>query len=166
MSETDRAPRRTGRGIKIALAVSLALNLLVAGLVAGAMLAHGGRGDAPAIRMLGLGPFALALPREGRDEVRERLAEGMTGLRAERARIGSSLGQVRRALLAEPFDREAAARALAASRDAAAALQAGGHAALLDTLAGMSLDERERVADRLGRALRHAPGSGDRPPRD
>jgi hypothetical protein len=44
--------------LKIALAVSLALNLLVAGLVGGAVLGRGGPDEAPAIRALGLGPFA------------------------------------------------------------------------------------------------------------
>ena len=155
MSETpDTPPRRSGRGIKIALAVSLALNLLVAGLVGGAILGRPAPGEAPAIRTLGLGPFALALPREARDEVRDRIEADMADLRRNRAEIGRSLMAVRRALLSDPFDREAASRALAGSRDAAIALQAQGHGALLDTLEGMSPGERAVVAERMGRTLR------------
>jgi uncharacterized membrane protein len=151
-------PRRSGRGVKIALAVSLALNLAVAGLVGGAILGRSGPGEAPAIRALGLGPFALALPRERRDEVRGRIEADMPRLRAERSEIGRSLREVQRALLAEPFDRAAAAQALARSREATLALQSAGHAALLDTLEAMSAEERAALAQGLGRALRRMGG--------
>jgi uncharacterized membrane protein len=158
--------RRTGRGIKIALAVSLALNLLVAGLVGGAVLSRPDPGEAPAIRTLGLGPFALALPREARDDIRRRI-EDRHGRRA--AQPGGGRAQslaVRQALLAEPFDSEAAARALGRSREAAMLLQAQGHGALIETLEGMSAAERAVVADRLERALRRLarrePEDGDR----
>jgi uncharacterized membrane protein len=158
--------RRTGRGIKIALAVSLALNLLVAGLVGGAVLSRPDPGEAPAIRTLGLGPFALALPREARDDIRRRIETDMGELRRNRAEVGRSLMAVRQALLAEPFDSAAAARALGRSREAAMLLQAQGHGALIETLEGMSAAERALVADRLERALRRLarrePEDGDR----
>jgi uncharacterized membrane protein len=147
-------PRRTGRGVKIALAVSLAFNLLILGLVGGAVLGRPDPGGAPAIRTLGLGPFALALPGEARDDIRGRIEANMPELRRNRAEIGRSLMAVRRALLADPFDRAAAARALGRSREAAMALQAQGHGALLDTLDQMSAAERAIVADRLARTLR------------
>lgn len=147
---------RGGRGIRIALALSLSLNLLILGLVGGAILSRAGPDDGPAIRALGLGPFTLALPREARSDMRRQLGAESARLAAERARIGRSLQEVRRALLAEPFDREAAERALARSREAALELQSGGHAALLGTLEGMTAGERARVADRLGRIVRRA----------
>jgi uncharacterized membrane protein len=173
MSETPEAPkptppekRRSGRGIRIALAISLAFNLLVVGLVAGAVLSRPDPGEAPAIRTLGLGPFALALPRAARDDIRLRIEEDMGDLRRNRAEVGRSLLAVRQALLAEPFDGEAAARALGRSRVAAMALQAQGHGALIETLEGMSAAERAVVADRLARALRRLarrePGESDR----
>ncbi|MCU4654027.1 periplasmic heavy metal sensor [Roseibacterium sp. SDUM158016] len=149
---------KSGRWLKIALAVSLALNLAVAGLVGGAMLGRGGPDDAPAIRTLGLGPFALALSREGRDEVRGRIESDLPRLRTERMAVGRGLLEVQRALVADPFDRAAAEAALARSRAAAMALQGYGHAALLDTLEEMSLAERSRVAERLGRAMRRIAG--------
>jgi uncharacterized membrane protein len=155
---TTQPPRGTGRGVKIALAVSLALNLAVAGLVGGAVLGRGGPDEAPAIRALGLGPFALALPRERRDEMRGRMEADMPRIRAERGEIGRSLREVQRALLAEPFDREAAAQALARSREASLTLQEAGHEALLDTLAAMSAEERAALAQGLGRTLRRVGG--------
>jgi uncharacterized membrane protein len=159
MSDPDapKAPR-PGRGLKIALAMSLALNLLILGLVGGAMLAIGprGGGDDPRLRTLGLGPFALALDREDRDAVRGRIDR--EALRGDRRVLGASLMQLRGALLAEPFDRVAAAAALAQARGATEALQAHGHGALLDQVETMSADERAALAERLDRALRRMGG--------
>jgi uncharacterized membrane protein len=151
---------RTGRGVKIALALSLALNLLVLGLVGGALLSFGppGGGDDPRLRTLGLGPFALALEREDRDAMRGRL-DG-EALRADRRVIGASLAELRGALLADPFDRAAAEAALARARGATEALQGRGHAALLDQIGTMSASERAALAERLERALRRMGGRG------
>ena len=78
----------------------------------------------------------------------------MAEVRRNRAEIGRSLMAVRGALLSDPFDRDAADRALGRSREAAIALQAQGHGALLDTLESMSAAERAVVAERMNRALR------------
>jgi len=154
------APRaRTGRALKIALGLSLALNLLILGLVAGAILGagpHGLRDDDPRLRTLGLGPFAIALSREDRAAVVERLDRD--ALRGERRALGGSLGQLRDSLLADPFDRAAAEAALAQSREAITAMQAQGHAALLDQIETMTVAEREVLVARLGRALRRMGG--------
>ncbi|NKX43704.1 periplasmic heavy metal sensor [Roseicyclus persicicus] len=159
MSDPAAAPKpaRSGRGVRIALALSLALNLLILGLVAGAVLAVGPRGgDDPRLRTLGLGPFALALSREDQEAVRGRIDRD--ALRTERRALGASLLQLRQALLAEPFDRAAAEAALARSRAAAEALQGQGHAALLDQIGTMDAAERAALADRLERALRRLAG--------
>lgn len=147
------------RRLKIALGVSLALNLLVTGLIGGAFLARdGGRDGAPALRILGLAPVAAALPRDARAEMRRRLAADAPALRRERAEIGRGIGEVRRALLIDPFEGAAVEQALARSRAAAAALQARGHAALLATLEEMSPQERALVAERMEDVLRRMPG--------
>lgn len=151
---------QTGRAVRIALILSLALNLLIIGLVVGALLAVGPRsgsdGD-PRLRALGLGPFALALSREDRTAVQGRIDRD--AFRAERRALGASLVALREALLAEPFDRAAADAALARSRGSAEALQAQGHAALLDQIEAMSADERAELAQRLERALRRVGGA-------
>jgi hypothetical protein len=169
MSETPdrdgRSPPRTGRGLRIALALSLSLNLLILGLVGGAALSRSGQDERPALRALGLGPFALALPRDARADMRDRIGEDAVRLRAERARIAASLRTVQRALLADPFDRDAAERALARSRAAALALQSGGHEALLRTLEDLPAEERARAAERLGRIIRRASPRGEAPSR-
>jgi uncharacterized membrane protein len=158
-----KAPQRSGRGLKIALGLSLAVNLLILGLVLGALVAVGpgrSRDDDPRLRTLGLGPFAIALPREDRQAVTDRIDRD--ALRTERRALGESLGQLRAALLADPFDRAAAEAALARSRAATEAAQGQGHRALLDHIETMSAEDRAELVDRLGRALRRMGGHGDR----
>lgn len=148
-----------GRGVKIALGLSLAVNLLILGLVAGAMLALGpprSAEDDPRLRTLGLGPFAIALSRVDRAAVSDRIDRA--ALSAERRALGAGLSQMRAALLAEPFDRAAAEAALARSRHAAEAMQGLGHAALLDQIERMDAAERAALAERLGRVLRRMGG--------
>lgn len=161
MSETPEQPgggpvvapkRRSGRGLRIALAVSVALNLLVLGLIGGAVMGAGGREDGPGLRALGLGPFVLGLEREDRQRLRARLDD--ESLRAERRALGQSLQAVQGALRMEPFDRALAQAALGQARAATGALQAAGHGALLDQLEAMDATSRAALADRLERVLR------------
>lgn len=159
MSE-DKKPA-TGRWVKIALAVSLALNLAVVGLILGAVLGSddGGRnGGPPALRALGLGPFAQALSRDDRHEVRARIESAGIASREERRAIGRSLRQVEQALRADPFDRDAVEAAFARSRGLVVSLQEIGHTALLDQIETMSASEREDLADGLARAMRRSGG--------
>lgn len=157
MSEHGQKPR-AGRGLKIALALSVALNLAVLGLVGGAIIGFspiGDRADAP-LRALGMGPFAIALSHADRAGVSDRVDRG--ALRAERRALGEGLNGLRQALRAEPFDRETAAAALARMRMASVTLQSLGHDALLDQIASMPAEARAELAQRLDRALRRMGG--------
>ncbi|AHM02505.1 hypothetical protein roselon_00038 [Roseibacterium elongatum DSM 19469] len=165
----DAAPRRkTGPVVKLVLAVSLALNVLIMGLVAGAVtgrIGPSGPDELPALRALGLGPFAVALDRDGRAAVRDALGERRAALRAERRIIGDSLRAVQMALRADPFDRAGASAAMVRSRAAAEALQRHGQEALLDHLQSLPLERRIALADDLGRAMRRFDGRApDRAP--
>ena len=154
MSEQSK-PRR---GLKIALALSLAVNLAIVGLVLGAMIGFGPMGDRddPRLRALGLGPFAMALSREERAGFGARIDRAT--MRAERRALGEGLVSLRQALRAEPFDRAAAAAALARMRDATVTLQTVSHDALLDQIAQMPAADRAALADRFARALRRMGG--------
>ena len=160
MSEIGTSPnqpaKRGGRGVKIALALSLALNLAIVGLVAGVVLGadRGGERGAPPLRNLGIGPFIFALDRDGRDELRQQLDTNGPALRDERRAIGRTLRTVQEALLAEPFDRDAAEVALQQLREGATSLQLEGHNALLDQFEAMSAEDRAEVAARLDRVIR------------
>ncbi|WP_439137936.1 periplasmic heavy metal sensor [Roseicyclus sp.] len=153
--------RPAGRGLKIALALSLAVNLAVVGLIAGAAIGFGPNGDRddPRLRALGLGPFAMALSREDRAGFATRIDRA--ALRAERRALGEGLSALGQALRAEPFDRAAAGAALARMRDATETLQSISHDALLDQIAQMPATERAALADRFARALRRMGGHRD-----
>ena len=161
--EQNASAPRKGRGLKIALALSLALNLAILGLVGGALLGlrgngngadEGGRNGPPALTSLGLGPFAFALDREDRAELRERVGSRGERLQQDRRAIGNALREVQAALLADPFDRAAAEAALARTRDRAMGLQEQGHSALLEQIETMSVQERADLAESLNRVMR------------
>ena len=159
------APRRKGRGLKIALGLSLTFNMLVVGIVAGAVWGKIGRppteADGPlALRTLGLGPVIFAMEREDRAALRDRIEADRHRLHPAIRGLGGSLQQAIDAIRAEPFDRGAVSAALAGSRQQIEALQSGGHELLLDQLEVMSPEARAALADRMERRLRH--GSRDR----
>ncbi|ABD56049.1 periplasmic heavy metal sensor [Jannaschia sp. CCS1] len=154
MSETEKP--RARRWVKVALAISLALNLAIVGLIGGAVLGGGGPGDGgvPALRALGLGPFARALSREDRAELRTRIEGTGVELREERREIGRALRAVEGALRADPFDRATVEEAFARSRGMVVSLQETGHTALLDQIETMSAAERQDLANHLARVMR------------
>ena len=77
-------PSKSGRGVRIALAISLGVNLAVVGVFAGAMLrdGHGMRGSM--VRDLGFGLFTEALSREDRRAMRDSLFERAPDIREAR----------------------------------------------------------------------------------
>ncbi len=156
------AKPKTSKWVKIALGVSLSLNLLIIGLVAGASVGikrnFGPSEDGPGLRTLGLGPFAFAISREDRDALRGRIDHG--ALREDGRVLHIALRDVQRALRADPFDRALAEDALSRSRAATTQMQGIGHGALLDQLEAMPLEARETVADRVAQAMRRSSGRG------
>lgn len=160
---TGKTAARTGRGVKIALGLSLAVNLLILGMIGGAVLngrPAGGPGERIDIaRTLALGPMGRALERGDRNAIIERVGQDREELRGHRADLLEATLAFARAVRAEPFDREAAEAALEMQRGQVVALQARGHGALLDQLETMPAAERAAFSERLVEALdRHRPG--------
>lgn len=151
---SEPKPRRVAVWVKGVLAVSLAVNLLIVGLVAGFFLSTGPGGDdrSRALTTLGLGPFAVALTREDREALLARIdREAQRGARRE---IGGAMRDLGAILRSEPFDRDAASAVLRQTRGAAERLQAQGHDALLDQLQAMTPEARRALSERLQRTLR------------
>lgn len=148
---------KSGKGLRVALAISVALNLLIVGLVAGAVLRDGG----PRGRMmgdLGFGPFTEALSGADRDALRQAFLARMPDMRDMRRQMRADFAALLDALRAEPFD----AAALRAAMEAQSArmgerLQVG-QDLLLERLAAMTPEARAAFADRLEARLRHGPG--------
>ena len=130
------------RWVPIVLALSLGLNLAVVAAVAGAAWRHKGPGEGGLRSAKGGGAIYLqALPQEARRAV-------LGQLRSSRGPAFDATPMID-ALRQEPFDAEAAGRALEARRDRGLARSEAGHAALLGYIATMSAQERADYADRI-----------------
>ena len=149
MTSPSQKPR-SGRGIKIALGLSLALNLLVAGVVAGGMLRARMQPDAAPRTMMA----ALwgALPDPLRDDLRGQFApmrQGREGAREHRAAQAAALSQ---ALRAEAFDPATLEALLGdpAGRELRAAQM---RQALVAAISGLTPPERAALAARFEERL-------------
>ena len=149
----DQKPLRWGR---VVLFASLAINLLVVGLLAGAMLRHGRSDGHPPLRDLGYGPFGAALSVEDRRELGRRMADRAGDLRTNRDDIRRQFAEMLAALRAKPFDGASLAALVAQQETKLAERKAIGQALLLERIAAMSDDERATFAGRLERTLRYA----------
>lgn len=146
MAERQGSTGGPQRAWRIVLVISLALNLVVVGVIVGAAVS-GRFGDRPPRSFdFGLGPVARAL------EPAERRSIGRA-LRRDQALRGvdprAHATGIIAALRADPFDQAAFAALLAAQTGRIAALQNKAQAVLVDQIAMMSPDRREIFADRL-----------------
>ena len=138
--------------------------LLVSVLINGALIGAGARSwfapppvdaseaGAPGLsRGFDLRAFLQALPADARAEARSRARAERRALRSEVRDAALARRAAHEALTAEPFDPDAAARALAEARAARAALQARAEAMILDLAAGLSpQDRRAALSAALG----------------
>ncbi len=176
---TDRpepAIRKPGRGLRIALAVSLALNLAVLGVVGGAMVKSGGKRPA-AIHELGFGPFTDALTREQRGELRKSFAARGPGFRALRREMREDADVILATLRAEPFAPDEFAARLRQMSDRLSGRMRDSEQLLVGLVAAMSPADRAAFADRLQAGMEEGarggrkdgqpdqpPGPGEMPP--
>ncbi|SIN82082.1 periplasmic heavy metal sensor [Vannielia litorea] len=159
-------PTRPRRWTRVVLVLSLAANLAVAGLVLGAWITHddkrgpdGPRGDRDSfVRELGFGPYARAIPREGRDGFRSAIEARRDEMRGNREALRGSFEATLATLRTDPFDRAAISAQMQAQREAISDSQRIGHEILLDRLGAMTTEERKAFADRLERGLGREPG--------
>lgn len=147
---------RSPRWMKIVLAVSVALNLAVAGLVAGAMLKDGPRRGMPSD--LSFGPFTEAFSLEDRRALRDAFRDRMPGFREARAAAKAEFAALAVALRADPLDPAALSAALAAIQARAAGRLELGRELIEARLLAMTPEERRAYADRLERGLRGRSG--------
>ncbi|PWJ21238.1 Uncharacterized membrane protein [Jannaschia seohaensis] len=139
---------------KPALAVSLAINLLVAGAVGGALLTDRGPGrGGPTGGPPELRSFERGLEPERRDALRARLRED-PALRGGRARLRATRGELVSVLRAEPFDADAFRAALSAQRAVQTELVTRALEAMVLTAQEMAPNERAALADVLARRRR------------
>lgn len=154
---TPPTPKGAGKGVKILLAVSLALNLAVIGTVAGVALRgrDEGRPMQMAVRDLNFGPFTDALTRDQRRELLREFSQNGPGLREVRAQMRSDFDAVLAALRTTPFDAAAFQATVAAQSQRITARADAGRTALVGLILGMTDAERAEFAERLERSVKH-----------
>lgn len=153
---------------KILLAVSLTLNLLVLGLVAGAHLRDERDvrrfppPDRSVMRQTGFGPFFEAMPREARNRMGAALRGREQVFAQDRAALAAEFSEMIALLKAEPFDPAAFTALLSDQRARANARIEAGQAVLIDQITAMSPAERRTFAEQLdGRFARALDRSGN-----
>lgn len=144
-------PPHSSRRLRWALAVSVALNLAVAGAVAGAYLQHrpGGTGA----RDFGIGPIAEALRPQDRRALRRALMAAVPGMARVHAEGRSDLVALVAVLRSEPLEAARLRGVLAAQAERVGGHMAEARARLGDLLAELPTEERLALADRLEKLL-------------
>lgn len=149
--------KRSGWG-RAVLFVSLAANLLVVGLVVGAMLRHDrqdwGSNHRPPLRELGYGPYGQALSQSDRREIGKAMMRHSGDLQANRAEFRDQIATLLGALRMRPFDPEMVQNIIAGQQEKLFERQEIGRQLLLDRIEAMNDAERSAFADRLERSLR------------
>lgn len=158
MAETGQKTPGMRGWLKVLFGVSLALNLLVLGVVGGAVMRHGGWDGGhhpPRADMVG-GPLTRALSqKDKRDVAREMRRTYRAEGRGGRAAYHAAMQQLVTDLRAEPFDPDPVKVQMAHMRDMLGERVAIGQQILLDHLAQMDPDARHAFAARLEEAMAH-----------
>ncbi len=150
MDDAAEAKPTAGRWLRFALAISVAVNLAILGIVAGAMIRnHGPMQDGAMARDLGFGPFTEALSDQDRKKLRQAFLAKVPELRDDRRamRLESSalLGQLR----AVPFDAAGLRKVFDSQHQRNAERLDLGQNLILDLVVGMTEAERLAFASRL-----------------
>lgn len=155
-ASNDTKPRRMSLGLRVVFFMSLALNLAIAGIVAGFVLRGGPDRDGPKHIRDVVAPYTQALSKEDRRELgRKFFREARAGLSREElhARIRAEYNEALDLLRTEPFDRNGFGAVLERQNMRAEDRNRKGQAFLIDHVAGMSAAERAAYAARVAEAL-------------
>jgi len=143
---------RAGGKLRIALALSLAVNLAIGGVLVGSFLR-----DAPprSGRDFGLGPISEALSREDRKALRAAFVAQHPDIGGDRQAMRSDIEALLASLRATPFDPAALDAALTTIAQRNGALIATGQAVLAERIKAMDPAKRAAFADRLEKKMPH-----------
>jgi uncharacterized membrane protein len=146
-------PTPSRRGLKIALAVSVALNLGVAGMIAGALINGGGPGRGMP-HDLSFGPFSEAFSPDDRRALRQGLMDRASDFRSNSREAKAEFETLLATLRASPFDPAAMQSALAAIEVRTAGRLELGRTLIENRIVEMSDADRLAFAERLEAGLR------------
>lgn len=150
MTETTK-PSRLRPGLRIVLLGSLALNLLVVGLVAGALLRGGPFRDGSPHGREPVTPYTSAFAEDQRRDLRRALGRAFRQDhdKAPASDLVDSYQEALQLLRSEPFDSAAMSAILRRQAELTDKRRRAGEGILADYIAGLSAEERRAYADRL-----------------
>lgn len=155
---TDEAQNkpRMRRSVRILLIVSLALNLVIIGLVGGAFLGHGGKDKRSHMSFDGPGsPIVRALSREDRRAMGRSIREAYRAQVSDRGADTARYQALVSALAADPYDPEAVKLAREMLDEANWGRRQIAHDIWLKNVDAMSIEQRQDYADRIREALKN-----------
>lgn len=164
--DTDLAPKpgSTGRWLRIALAVSLAVNLAIVGMMAGAMFRSGGPPSGVMMaRDVGFGPFTDALSKEDRSKLRRAFLAAAPEMRDSRRAVRADFAELLAQLRASQFDEEALRDVFDRQNARNAERLELGQRLIFDLVVSMKPEARVAFADRLEQSLAKGPKRRDAP---
>ncbi|MDN5787374.1 periplasmic heavy metal sensor [Pseudorhodobacter sp.] len=151
------------RWLRPLLFMSLTLNLVILGIVAGAVFGRHERGrDEIVTRDLGFGPFNDAFSEADRKALRDAYRAAKPDLGAERDKMRKGLQETLAVLRAEPFQPDALRAVLDAGGARAVERQQIGRDIVIGQLSKMTTAERAGFADRLEHSLQRKSNRGRR----
>ena len=160
MTDTPNPPPpRAGRGLRIALIASLAVNLLVVGLVIGVAANRNDprqTGRVPP-ELLNYGPLMKVLDEDNRARLAQSLHAQRHEIREARRAVRRGFADLVEALRAQPFDPDAVEQIMAAQQVRVSGQVDKVRAQLIRQLSEMSPDDRAALADRMQQALKRGP---------
>ena len=169
MTDTPKAPvgpvppSGIPRWMKLLLAVSLAINLGVLGMLGGAALRGAGDRGRPDVRDIGFGPFTDALSPQDRQELRRAFLQDGGNPRAMRQMMRTEVGALLQLLRTEPLQEAELRAAFNRLRQRGQERLDLGQRLLADHIIAMSPDDRARFADRLEAMMARGGRTNPRP---
>lgn len=148
--------RKAPFNLRMALMVSLALNVLIIGAVAGTLLIdrhHGWRGHG--FKGAALVGFARSLPPERGEVIRQKLESNRTTLAPLRKAEREAKDTARNVLMTEPFDAEKFKAALERAVDADEQEKRARMAQLAEMAATLTPEERRQLHDWFEKRRKH-----------
>lgn len=145
---------RTKTWVKIVLAISLALNLAVVGMLGGAAFRdHPIRPD----KGENVSILARAMPLKFQARLRGEIRERRDGMQAERDAMRALRINLIAALQAEPFDITAVAAVFADQHNLLSGFVSSGHEQVIAQIATMDAQDRARYVENLQKPPRNRP---------
>lgn len=159
MAEADtNTPVKSPTWMRVVLVASLAVNLLIVGMIVGTVASGGGPGQGrDALREASGSPFVRALDPKDRRGVMRGMVSERRALRESRETLRARFDALLVALRAETFDAAAVEQLLEDQRRAVQARNKVGEKVILNRVSAMSVEERRAYADRLEAEIRPRP---------